>query len=153
MSNGRGGAIRGPGGARMGGFRTPSSRVVVPRVEGQEKRDVGEIAQPWTTIAGTSATAEVTQPKPDQVDVRDIYGMLVLVEVLGITNCTLSLQSGMGQEGPWTSLASYTATTKTALSLSADAESYLLTGYLRWKVAASGANWKTCFRLEAFPTG
>ena len=107
--------------------------------------------QPWLTLAGDASTDEIIQPPEDWIDGAGAPSFLVFAELLGVTNCAVKLQTGMGMEGPWTDIVSFTGASVTSVLVHSEGRGDLLAGFLRWKVDASAANWKTCFMLEATP--
>jgi hypothetical protein len=67
--------------------------------------------QPWITLCGSSSSAVVTQPPEGWLDGSTGQSFLFSVEVLGVSGCTLCLETAMGGEGPWNAVLTMTAAT------------------------------------------
>ena len=103
-------------------------------------------------LAAAATADEIIQMRTKWLDGSRVPGYLVFVEVLGLSNGKLSLQTSMGEEGPWKEVAAYTGITATTVLASSEGDDALLAGMLRWKMTGTAANWKVCFRLQATPT-
>jgi len=105
---------------------------------------------PWTTLKGTvSSTQEIIQRRATWVDAESYKDAVIGVEILTHTNCTLSLQTAVAPEGPWTTLASFTGTTQTTkYYTSRETGTDKFDRFIRWKLDRSAANWQTSFKLE-----
>jgi len=105
---------------------------------------------PWTTLRGTSgSTEEIIQRRDTWVDAESLKEAVICIQVLTHTNCTLSIQTAVMPEGPWTSIADFTASTNTTKYFSStEAATDKFQRFLRWKIARPAANWETGFRIE-----
>jgi hypothetical protein len=105
---------------------------------------------PWTTLKGSEAsTDEIIQRRETWVDAESNKEAVVCIQVLTHTNCTLSLQTAVMPEGPWTNIANFTAATNTTKYFSStEAATAKFQRFLRWKLDRSVANWQTGFRIE-----
>lgn len=105
---------------------------------------------PWTTLRGSSASTEIIIQRRDTwVDAESNKEAVVSIQVLTHTNCTLSLQTAVMPEGPWTSIADFTAATNTTKYFSStESATNKFQRFLRWKLDRSVANWQTGFRID-----
>lgn len=108
--------------------------------------------QPWLTLTGAT-TVDVIMPAHRWLDgsMVDAYRMDVRITDLGST-VALLLESSPVQEGPWTTVASYTGATATTLLVSSEGGSAKFSRFLRWRLDTSSAGaWNICFMLRATP--
>jgi len=112
-------------------------------------RQTYELA-PWTTVKGTEAsTAVIIQRKDTWVDAAQYLNAVVGLRVLTHTNCTLSLETAVSPEGPWTSIADFTGATQTTKYFTSREDgTNKFQRFLRWKLDRSVADWQTSFRIE-----
>lgn len=124
-----------------------------PNVEG------AAVWQPLGTIKCDKNLAndgvEVIQPASMWRRTERLSGLVVRSDLSRIdANCHVYLETAATINGPWHTAADLTSAGITETTLSASSSTDLLTGYLRWRVAftgASGTAWTVCFKLTLYP--
>ena len=103
----------------------------------------------WVTLQGDGAM-DVVQPPETWFDTAQASSFKVITQVLGTTNCTLSMETAMRQEGPWVSFDDTTQTYNRTNQFSSFDPDQQQGRWVRWKVSGTG-DWKLCFRLSISP--
>lgn len=105
---------------------------------------------PWSTLKGSAASTEdIIQRQTTWVDAESFKEAVVNVQVLTTTNCTLSIQTAVMPEGPWSSIANFTGSTQTTKYFTSREGGGTNFGrYLRWKLDRTVANWQCSFKIE-----
>jgi hypothetical protein len=137
--------------AASGGFGAGGREYQIGMVSDRVRRKITKWEE-LKVLAAAATADEVIQMRSKWLDGSRVPGYLVFVEILGNSNGKLSLQTSMGEEGPWKEVAAYTGTTATTVLVSSEGDAALLAGMLRWKMTGTAADWKVCFRLQATPT-
>jgi len=108
------------------------------------------VLSPWSTVKGTTAsTSDIVQRRETWADCMSFKEAVISVQILDHTNCTVTIQTSLAPEGPWTDLFDFTAVTNTTkYATSREGGSTQFDRYLRWKIDRSVASWLATFKIE-----
>jgi len=104
--------------------------------------------QPWITLRGnTTSTIDIVQPRNLWADAYDCENALIGVQILKASSCTLYLETGIKEEGPWSVVSSWGATASTNVMLDIY-DTPTLQRFIRWRISKGAADWEACFKLN-----
>ena len=105
-----------------------------------------DVLQKTTTLMGDNATDTATQDASGFEDTFRSDTAVVSAVVHKRVNCSLNQETAATKSGPWNVAATVDSTGVVYLQAQPGAANKL-ERYLRWRVAATVANWEICFRL------
>ncbi len=98
------------------------------------------------------STYDLTMPSEEYLDLGDTTELQVHTNILSIVNATLTLQTAMNTEGPWTDVQSYTGPTDTTILVTSEVDTdFDLQRFLRWEMEAPSSTWRSSFRIGVKP--
>jgi hypothetical protein len=109
--------------------------------------------QKLVTLFGPNATDEVAQRIEFSVDVSKFRKAVVKFQVINLDNVDLYLQTVRVKEKKYwrnTKTVSAVGTPTVVLTRDAGLTSEFMENFLRWRLAANGANWRITFRVQLF---
>ena len=111
------------------------------------------VGQDWTTLFGTSATDMKRQNQEFVVDVSRHNKVVVNYHILNADTVTLYLETAQVKDKMyWRTTKSWNGVGDGSVVLTRDAglTSEFLENFLRWRIAATSADYKITFSLDYF---
>jgi hypothetical protein len=109
--------------------------------------------QQVVTLFGPNATDELVQNPEFYAEVAKYSKVVVKYQVLNLDDASLYIQTAKVKDKKyWRSTKTISAVGDDSVILTRDAglTSEYLENWLRWRVAASGANWRVTFSIQLF---